>query len=480
MKLEDIYQDKNKLDQKIKEFLPLCNNHTIALALARHRLYFDAKKYFVFDTSALMEKPVLFEKIITRRISRGEPIECVIPDVVFRELDGLKKSTESDIRRKANNATGLISNFQQYIKIMPTSRNHDIRYLASDEDNSIIALLMDGKLNDGLVYLVTCDKNLRIVAENCGIGTVSSLYSDIPDNLDIHTAFVPERNGYNTTMEVAIIKAALGVYGEPDRDELKNKYHELIKKYHPDTNSGGGQNETAHLKTIFLNKIKANFDILLGYRPSRNQSQQNTQTHASREAEQKWQEYTQWYQEELKRFWEKYGKEKTYREAYKKAYKRTAHKEEKVGKEGTILVIWILINLLLLLYMAITGDNIFDKVAGIFRDLVNELKVSYNEISEVLKMAKGDPLKILMILKTATVKKLSVITLVILLLSISYILSRKRWFVIVSRILGFGLLIIGIPVLVHTHMFNAKIYVGIVSAFVILNIMPYIRNRRRA
>jgi DnaJ-class molecular chaperone len=54
----------------------------------------------------------------------------------------------------------------------------------------------------------------------------------------------------------------LGIYGSATKQQIRAKYRELSKKYHPDTLRGLGEEEVAKAKTEF-EEITAAFRVLI-------------------------------------------------------------------------------------------------------------------------------------------------------------------------------------------------------------------------
>jgi rRNA maturation endonuclease Nob1 len=130
-------------------------------------------KTYVCDTTVLIEDPHVFYK------TAGQ---FVIPLVVMRELDGLKKSDDMNVAKAARQVSRTLDRIGSYadltkgvelpagtiLKIVNTYDRVDA--LASDADNKVIGTALKlRRERAGDVVLVSTDGNMRIVARALGI-----------------------------------------------------------------------------------------------------------------------------------------------------------------------------------------------------------------------------------------------------------------------------------------------------------------------
>lgn len=122
----------------------------------------EKNKTVVFDTSALIENPEILRDYASCNI--------VIPAIVLKQLDGLKKHEILYTAFKAQSVSKIIDELQkEKAKIVfPKQYNYD-DYLSSKADNIVISIAEHYKLRGNNICLVTTDRNMKIVAENKGI-----------------------------------------------------------------------------------------------------------------------------------------------------------------------------------------------------------------------------------------------------------------------------------------------------------------------
>ena len=143
----------DELDKKVEDWYRLAQE-TLAPVEAEHR-------FIVFDTSALMENPVILKNLPSGDIP-------VVPDRVLVELDGLKTSEENARAVKARTAIRQLDTFSSHIRhekehtdLLPSGWN------AREPDHAIISTALFFQLNK--VLFVSNDINLRNKAQSLGI-----------------------------------------------------------------------------------------------------------------------------------------------------------------------------------------------------------------------------------------------------------------------------------------------------------------------
>ncbi len=124
---------------------------------------------YVFDTSALISNPSAVKK------SRRHGV--IIPSAVLRQLDGLKNSGNGNTAYWARKASQAIEKQQAKGNLLILSEHMSISNLPNRADNEILGTALwirkhydqycDGKPKNTI--LVSTDRNMRIVAKNCGL-----------------------------------------------------------------------------------------------------------------------------------------------------------------------------------------------------------------------------------------------------------------------------------------------------------------------
>jgi predicted ribonuclease YlaK len=130
-------------------------------------------KTYVCDTTVLIEDPDVFYK------TGGQ---FVIPLVVMRELDGLKKSDDMNVAKAARQVSRTLDRIGSYAdltkgvelstgSILKILNAYDrVDALASDADNKVIGTALKLRREGaGDVVLVSTDGNMRIVARALGV-----------------------------------------------------------------------------------------------------------------------------------------------------------------------------------------------------------------------------------------------------------------------------------------------------------------------
>lgn len=138
---------------------------------------------YILDTTAVIEDPeIMYKK------AKGE---FVIPQVVIREIDGLKKSDKLNVAQAARTLSRDLDRMSEYadlkagvqlstggiLRVYPEFET--INDLDSDADNKIVGAAIRLKKEGKNVVLVSTDTNLRVVAKLHGIKTRYSLPYDI-------------------------------------------------------------------------------------------------------------------------------------------------------------------------------------------------------------------------------------------------------------------------------------------------------------
>lgn len=124
---------------------------------------------YVFDTSALISNPNVVRK------SRRHGV--IIPSAVLRQLDGLKNSGDGNTAYWARKASQAIEKQQTKGNLLILSEYVSISNLPNRADNQIVGTALwirkhydqycDRKPKNTI--LVSTDRNMRIVAQNCGL-----------------------------------------------------------------------------------------------------------------------------------------------------------------------------------------------------------------------------------------------------------------------------------------------------------------------
>jgi rRNA-processing protein FCF1 len=126
----------------------------------------NGRRIVVFDTSALMESPELFQDLSSDDIP-------VVPHRVLSELDGLKSSEDGDRAAKAREAirqldanSSCIRHETEYAALLP------VEWDVKQPDHAILSTALFFRLND--VLFVSNDINLRNKANSLGLKTQDS------------------------------------------------------------------------------------------------------------------------------------------------------------------------------------------------------------------------------------------------------------------------------------------------------------------
>lgn len=131
--------------------------------------YRDNGHEFAVDTNILMHEPDLLVYLL-----ENEAMELYMSMMVFNELDGLKKSSDTETRKRAQLAFDVIEEFQRENKLhlLKTPKTEEISQygLSGSPDEKIIGTYLREIENgrDKLLFLSN-DKGARILARNAGM-----------------------------------------------------------------------------------------------------------------------------------------------------------------------------------------------------------------------------------------------------------------------------------------------------------------------
>ena len=129
-------------------------------------------KEFAIDTNILMHEPDLLIYLLEKT-----QIHLFVSQMVFNELDGLKKSTDRDTRRNAQMAFDVLEAYQKreqitFLKIPKTDAIRPYGLGGSPDEKIIGTYLQEAEKRDqGFVFLSN-DKGARIIARNVGMPVV--------------------------------------------------------------------------------------------------------------------------------------------------------------------------------------------------------------------------------------------------------------------------------------------------------------------